>query len=57
MFVQRIGEVNGNAVAEQDRIRYLHHRRFKMQRQKQAFFFGDGYLLGVKRAQGIDFHR
>ena len=55
---QRVGvvaeharEVGAHGVAEDDRVRHLHHRRLEVHGEQDALLLGLGDLLGQERLQ------
>ena len=50
---EHVGEVRAHGVAEDDRVRDLHHRRLQVQGEQHALLLGVGDLLlaGTRRAR------
>ena len=56
MFREDVGKENADRMAEDDRVRHLHHRCFKMHGQQHIFSFGIGNFLSEEFPQRISIH-
>ena len=56
MFFDDVLEEDRDGVAEEDRIRHLHHRRLEVQRHQHALRLGVLHFLFVERTQRLAVH-